>query len=102
MPQAALWQVQVKFTDNTFSSIFSLNSNVKGDPLFIGLKDLNGNNIAGIAFDMINSGSNHDFASGTLSMLNNSSVPEPNFTLLLGGAMAGLAFFVQRRKRAKA
>lgn len=90
-------EAQILFTDNTTSSVFTLNSDPGGDPLFIGLQDTTGNNIAAIEFDIINSGSDHDFASGTLSMIGaSSSVPEPKFGFLLLAAFPLIGFGVQR------
>lgn len=91
---------QVEFTDHTVSPVFSLNSDSFGDPLFIGLQDISGNNIAAIGFDMINSNSDHDFASGTLSMIGaSSSVPEPKFGFLLLAAFPLIGLGVQRFRR---
>jgi hypothetical protein len=93
-------EAQVIFTDSSHSSIFSLNSDPGGDPLFIGLQDINGNNIAAIAFEVINSNSNSDFASGTLSMMEGgTTVPEPKFGFLLLAAFPLIGFGVQRLRR---
>jgi hypothetical protein len=92
-------EVQVDFTDNSLSSVFSVNSDLAGDPLFIGLQDISGNNIASIGFDVVNSGSYHDFASGTLSMIEAASVPEPKFGFLLLAAFPLIGLGVQRLRR---
>lgn len=99
MPGTFTAEVQVDFTDSSLSSIFSVNSDLAGDPLFIGLQDITGNNIASIGFDVINSGSDHDFASGTLSMIEAASVPEPKFGFLLLAAFPLIGFGVQRLRR---
>ena len=85
-------EVQAEFTDATVSPVFTITSDAAGDPVFIGLFDQNGNNVAAIGFQTINSGSDGDFAAGTLSMLTQTTTtPEPASILLLGTGLVGLA-----------
>ncbi len=75
---------------------FSLNSNAQGDPLFVGLLDLDGANISGLLIDVIHSGSNHNFLIGSLST--KVAVPEPASIALFGLMLVGLIGLVWRRR----
>ena len=77
----------VTFSDHTMSKMFSVTSS--GDPKFIGIVDTSKVNIAAITFDVVGSGSDHDFAADSLS-ISTKLVPEPATVLLLGPALLGL------------
>jgi hypothetical protein len=90
-PGAFTANVQAVFNGGTTSPVFSLTSDSAGDPLFIGLFDQTGNTLAAISFQTTASGSDGDFAVGTLSMLTQTTtVPEPTSILFLTTGLVGL------------
>jgi PEP-CTERM motif len=99
-PGAFTAEVQVQFTDSSFSSLFTVNSDANGDPVFLGLVDTSGAGIAAIGFDVVNSGSDHDFAADTLDSVNPTTVvPEPSSLFLLSSALAGMIGWKKLRQR---
>ena len=93
--------VQVQFTDSTFSIVYSVASDLAGDPVFLGLVDTTGANITKVIFDVTNSVSDHDFASDTLYSVNPGGVtPEPASFILFGTGLAGFAWKKLRRRTA--
>ena len=84
--------------------------NSSGNPVFIGLQDLNGAGISSLAISIPNSsgggtaGSPGYFAMGTATVIQNGTIftttPEPGSLLLMAGGLAALAWTVRKRVRA--
>jgi len=87
-------EIQVQFTGGGLSSVYTLNSDSSGDPVFIGLGD-SSQEIQGVFFDVTNSGSNEEFAADTLY----TSAPEPASILLFGSALVGIGLTALLRGR---
>jgi hypothetical protein len=85
-------EVQVLFADMTVSALFMVNSDANGDPIFMGLMDPSAADIIAVGVDVINSGSDHDFAADTLQLMNGqqTTTPEPATILLIGTGVIGL------------
>ena len=98
-PGAFVGTVQVQFTDSTLSPLFAVPSDVSGDPVFLGLVDTTGANIKSISFDVVSSGSDHDFAADTLYSVNPAGVtPEPASFILFATGLAGFGWKKLRRR----
>jgi PEP-CTERM motif-containing protein len=90
--------VQVQFTDSSFSAVYTVLSDASGDPVFLGLVDTTGANIKSITFDIVGSGSDHDFAADTLYSVNPAGVtPEPASFILFATGLAGFGWKKLRR-----